>query len=267
MASRPLVLPETFSGEGSWDEWISHFENVADVNAWDGDAAKLKWLKVRLTGRAQRAFQQFTEASQGTYSHAKKALRERFDPDSKRELYAVELNTRRKRKAEGWADFAEDLRRLTDKAYPDLQEEARERLALNSYLSQLSDPQVSFSVRQRQPKSVDEAVTATLEMESYSRTGPGRIAHVGLEQATVVATVDRSDELVDKLSNLLQRIERLEAGAQSDGTEFGSGHRGSSERSAGTGLGSGHRRLQQSAVICRKCGLEGHYARGCAAPG
>ena len=270
MASRPLVLPETFSGEGSWDEWISHFENVADVNAWDGDAAKLKWLKVRLTGRrglSERSSSSRRRARGRTASHAKKALRERFDPDSKRELYAVELNTRRKRKAEGWADFAEDLRRLTDKAYPDLQEEARERLALNSYLSQLSDPQVSFSVKQRRPKSVDEAVTATLEMESYSRTGPGRIAHVGLEQATVVATVDRSDELVDKLSNLLQRIERLEAGAQSDGTEFGSGHKGSSERSAGTGLGSGHRRLQQSAVICRKCGLKGHYARGCAAPG
>jgi len=189
MASRPLVLPETFSGEGSWDEWISHFENVAAVNAWDGDSAKLKWLKVRLTGRAQRAFQQFTEESRGSYSHAKKALQERFDPDSRRELYAVELNTRRKRKGEGWADFAEDLRRLTDKAYPDLQEEARERLALNGYLSQLSDPQVSFSVKQRQPRSLDEAVTATLEMESYSRTGPGRIAHVRSEEASVVATM------------------------------------------------------------------------------
>lgn len=126
MASRLLILPVTFSGEGNWDEWISHFKNVAAVNVWDGDSTKLKWLKVHLTGRAQRAFQQFMEESQGSYSHTKKALQERFDPDSRCELYAVELNTKWKCKGEGWADFAKDLQRLTDKAYPDLQKGARE---------------------------------------------------------------------------------------------------------------------------------------------
>ena len=148
MANRPPLLLETFSGERSWDECISHFENVTAVNAWDGDAAK---LKVQLTGRAQQAFQHLTEESRGSYGHAKKALQKRFDPNSRREFYAVELNTRRKCKGEGWADFAEDLQCLVDKAYPDLQQQAREYLALTSYLGQLNDPQVSFGVRQRQP--------------------------------------------------------------------------------------------------------------------
>ena len=35
--ARPLVLPETFDGTGSWD-----------------NGQKLKWLRVRMTGRAQR---------------------------------------------------------------------------------------------------------------------------------------------------------------------------------------------------------------------
>ena len=84
-----------------------------------------------------------------------------------------------------------------------------------------------------------------------------------------MATVQDVDEdnLVEKLGNLLQRTKRLEADRQSDGMEFGSGHRRLSKRSVGTGLGSGHQRLQQDgSVICRKCGQEGHYARGCAAP-
>ena len=45
--SRPLVIPEPFTGEGSWDQWIFHFENIAEVNKWDA-AGKLQWLKVRL---------------------------------------------------------------------------------------------------------------------------------------------------------------------------------------------------------------------------
>ena len=51
---KPLVLPETYTGEGEWSQWICHFENVAAVNGWDDDK-KLLWLKVRLTGRAQKA--------------------------------------------------------------------------------------------------------------------------------------------------------------------------------------------------------------------
>ena len=54
MASRPLVLPDTYSGEGNWCQWIYHFQNVAEGNEWDG-AKKVLWLKVRFTGRAQMA--------------------------------------------------------------------------------------------------------------------------------------------------------------------------------------------------------------------
>ena len=56
MSSKPLVLPEPFNGEGSWEQWNYHFDNVAAVNGWD-EGDKLKWMKVRLTGRVQTAFQ------------------------------------------------------------------------------------------------------------------------------------------------------------------------------------------------------------------
>ena len=59
--SRPLVLPNPFSGDQNWTEWIGHFEDVAAVNEWRDDDAKLQWLKARLTGKAQTAFQRFPE--------------------------------------------------------------------------------------------------------------------------------------------------------------------------------------------------------------
>jgi hypothetical protein len=63
--ARPVVLPETFDGTKNWDDWYLHFENVAAVNGWD-DAEKLKWLRVRLTGRAQKALHRLPEASRDT---------------------------------------------------------------------------------------------------------------------------------------------------------------------------------------------------------
>ena len=63
--ARPLVLPEPFTGETNYCDWIDHFENVIAVNGWD-KAAKLQWLRVQLTGRAQTALKQLPEATRGS---------------------------------------------------------------------------------------------------------------------------------------------------------------------------------------------------------
>ena len=87
--------------------------------------------------------------------------------ESKQSRYRAELETRQKKHEEGWADFAEDLCVLSEKAYPQLQPQACKCLALTTFLKQISNPQVAFAVRHKQPGNLDEAVTATLEMESY----------------------------------------------------------------------------------------------------
>ena len=85
MAARPLVLSEPFRGEGSWDQCIAHFYNVAVVNPCD-DATKFFWLRARLPKRAQTAYQKFTEEPKASYEDFKKGLEVRFESKSKREL-------------------------------------------------------------------------------------------------------------------------------------------------------------------------------------
>ena len=149
MASKPVVLPETFQGTMSWEDWIEHFERVAVVNEWTSDASKLKWLKVHLVGKAAAALKRFSDETRGDYAALKGALQKRFEPASKKELYMAEFQVRRKRQDEDWATFSDDLRTLAEKSYPDLASEAQEVLALNHFLSQLDNPQVNFSVRQK----------------------------------------------------------------------------------------------------------------------
>ena len=166
--SKPVLLPEPFNGEpDEWNEWVTHFENVAVVNKWETGEEKLKWLRVRLTGKAQTPFMKLPEAARGNYGECIKALQKRFAPDSRRELYVAELNTRKKRRDEDWASFGDALRVLSDRAYPDLEDKAKERLSLNQYLSQIEDSQVAFGVKQKRPSNVEEAVAATIELESY----------------------------------------------------------------------------------------------------
>ena len=166
---RPVITPDAFNGELSWDEWIDHFESVARVNEWD-DATRLLWLEVRMTGKAQSAWRRITYEAKSHYDTVKVALRKRFEPDSRRELYAVEFQTRRHNRGESWEELADTLRILADKAFPDLQDQAKEQLSLDRYLASLDKPELALAVKQKCPRNIDEAVVYTLEMESYMRT-------------------------------------------------------------------------------------------------
>ena len=81
--AKPVVLPETFDGTKNWDNWYVHFENVAAVSGWD-DAVKLKWLRVRLTGQAQKALHRLPEASRATYVTTRTGAFQARQPSSSR---------------------------------------------------------------------------------------------------------------------------------------------------------------------------------------
>ena len=57
------------------------------------------------------------------------------------------------------------------KALPDIEDEVKELLTIEHLLSELNNLQVAFTVRQRQPKTLDVAVACTLETGSYLLRG------------------------------------------------------------------------------------------------
>eukprot|EP00731_Ephydatia_muelleri_P034942 Em0087g11a len=236
MAQRPVLLPDPFDGEKtSWPEWETHFKHVAVVNKWESADEKLKWLRVRLTGKALAAFSRCSEDVRNDYGECMKALAKRFNPDSKREVYVAELHSRNRRKEEDWATYADILKGLADKAYPYLEEAARERLALNQFLGELDKPQVAFGVRQGRPKSLDEAVSLTIELESYIGGSHGKPARVNFSQVdaelpnasastTVAEEQECSGVLAVTLQSINERLQRLELRLKNNNPCWAGGH-------------------------------------------
>ena len=207
-AKRSVITPEPFSGEQLWEDWIDQLESIAAINGWS-DEQKLVWLKVRLTGRALLVYKKFSVTARSSFKNAVVALAEHFEPESRRDLYLAEFQSHCKKRTESWADFGEDLRVLVDKAYPMLEDDVRQQLALQRYLSQLCNDQVAFGVKQIKPKTIEAAVGATLELESYlvqhsssSTVAPVQVDYVG----------QKNNNLMDMMSQLLARMERLEMG-------------------------------------------------------
>ena len=263
--SRPVLTPDPYSGEGSWDDWIDHFESVAEVNKWGG-AAKILWLRVHLTGRAQTAFKQLSDEARAAYADCKQALRERFEPDSKKELYLAEFQTRSKRATEGWAAFAEDLKVLANKAFPQLQNAAKEQLALNHYLGQLTNQQISFNVRQKRPRTLDEAVSATLELESYLM--PAGLQAAAVPPSQVVSRVHQSqDTMMEMLGKIMERLDKLESAdnaTPSSRRSFQQPRHSAATQRRENPTSRRENPTPKKPVVCHKCGKEGHFARGCA---
>ena len=139
MSSKLVILPETFAGEGSFSDWLEHFEGIAEVNHWE-DADMLLWLRLRLIGQAQMVFKHLDREARQSFKTAVKALSQHFELDTDRGLYAAELGTQTKKPSEDWASFGEDLQALADKAYLELEQAARDMLAVERFLAQLSDP-------------------------------------------------------------------------------------------------------------------------------
>ena len=160
------------------------------------------------------------------------------------------------------------MKLLADKAFPELQEAARSQLAINSYLQQLDHPQVAFGVKQKRPKTIDEAVSATLEMESYV-TQPGSAAAMAVVEESETTAIAAATQLTEKLSTLVEklteRVERLELNQGPDAFRVGEKTYSYGPRSRSRGGGGTHGRGAQRAsnTQCWNCGLTGHIARNC----
>ena len=223
-----------------------------------------------MTVRSHKALHRLTGPAAASYEATRDALCARFEPESRYTRYQAEFQARRKRAGEGWADFVNDLRDQADKAYPTLQEEARERLSINAYLAQLPKPQISFSGRQKEPSTIDDAVGATLEMESYR---PSQILSSvctsvpGPEEGSTTAclnvdSVDQVSSLTRMVEKLADQVEKLQLWAANTGQQVE--RVPTSEGQPGRVLFSSSRR--GFARECWNCHQMGHLACNCPVP-
>ena len=166
--SRMRVTPRMYTGNGntSWREYKGHFERVSRINGWR-DEQKLDYLLVHLAEAALTYVETLAPERTYTYRGISAALEERFGDAQLAEVFKSELRSRRRRTEESLPALAQDINRLVQRAYPGMEHQAVEELAIERFREAIPEHEQRMAVFRSKAETLDQAVKAAIDAESW----------------------------------------------------------------------------------------------------
>ena len=98
-----------------------------------------------------------------------RSLEERFSPSNQTELYRTQLRERRQKATESLPELGQDVRRLTNLAYPTAPNDVREILAKEQFIDGLASADMRLRVKQARPLNLNDAVRHAVELEAFNK--------------------------------------------------------------------------------------------------
>ena len=205
MGRRRQVLPDKFDGTSlEWPEYLRHFMVVAEVNQWNR-LEKGLYLASSLTGEARRILTGLKPEQCRSFAVLVERLGKRFDPACQEETHRAALRGRMRKTAETSQAYAQSIRRLVERSYPHLGEEAHETIALESFLKGHADGDMKLMALMRDMKTLEEATAFITQYESVNRKP--------VKPVRMLKPEDEQDE------PLLQLAALLRGGKKDDGNK------------------------------------------------
>ena len=192
-----------------WPGFLAQFDQVARLSGWN-TAQKLEHFFCYLKGPAADFYARLTPEVRQNYSELVKAFAQHYDPEELPFIVRWEAMGAKQKEDESLYTFKLRVQELLRKAYPQ-DEQVPTAMGIEIFLRGLLDKNVTFSVYQRDPKTLDEAFLiaksiATLRkglgVERARSRGLG-LQDVGEDMPALFRTIQRPDE--DQ-----GRVERLE---------------------------------------------------------
>ncbi|MEW8542138.1 MAG: hypothetical protein AB2693_01270, partial [Candidatus Thiodiazotropha sp.] len=207
------IKPATFDGSGSWLDYKAHFDVCSQLNGWS-EHEKGLYLAVSLRGQAQGVFGNIASKSH-EYSELVKALEERFAPPNQTELYRVQLRERRQKASETLSELGQDIRRLTNLAYPTAPNDLRETLAKEQFIDALVNSDMRLRIKQARPKNLNDAVRHAVELEAFNRAERKHLESEGYMRSTSWKAPEEKNSLEKDLKTLQKTVLDLQKSFES----------------------------------------------------
>ncbi len=261
---RHYMKVDRFDGKESWENYQRHFEICASANEWTSEE-KAKQLSAALTGTARQMLSTVPEQHMFDYKFLVNAIRNRFDPEGRSELYRIQLKSRRQGKSESLLELADDVRQLVDKAYPELGESTRNRMSKDSFLDALEDPEIRTRVLQSRAQTMEDALRSSIELEALQKAERERIYGYPRQKVREVSVAEspESSALKQDVGELSRKLENLETRLLTSIMPRSSQHYQQERSNLNPAYGQTVTGPVQARSVCFTCGEEGHWSPKC----
>ncbi|CAC5410330.1 unnamed protein product [Mytilus coruscus] len=231
------LKPEPFSGKDCWEEYLSHFEDCAELGQW-GNRTKLLFLAASLRGQARTYYMSLSPGDRRTYQMLAQKLDQRFGSSKHKNRWLSKLEMRRRMPGESIAEVGDDIRQLAQKAYYDLDSAAQESLALNQ-LFKVITVEMKCCCIDKECQTIADAVDVIERYESILGDGDKKKSTIRAVESKDIEGHMSEKDYQSNLQALQDRIAKLEQG-----------HRNRDTKRANTGR-------------CYSCNSPDHFVRNC----
>jgi len=218
--SRHHIMPEPYTGEEDWDQYIEFFEDCAELTQWTSQE-KLLYLTTSLKGKARLFYSSLPTEEKRSYGFLTARLEQRFSGKRQQRRWMAKLQTRTRGKEKDIATFGDEVRVLSQRAYGNLDQEAQEMLALQHFYRNVS-PEMRCSLCDNGCRTIREAVEVVERVEDVmGRTyvDVGRYQQINnlytttnTDSCRILQSNSTDDDDIKAILNRMERrMEKLEA--------------------------------------------------------
>ena len=214
------IKPDPFTGEEDWEQYISYFEDCADLAQWS-EKEKLLYLATSLKHQARLHYSSLPAHEKRSYRLLSTRLEQRFGSTRQTTRWLSKIQNRTRGKNESVATFGDEIRLYAQKAYVSLGSEAQEMLALEHFYKSFS-PEMRCRLMDNGCRTIREAVEIVERYEDVlgrSKTTfeasrvRGIAVHGNLSSSDLKDNRDL-DALRDTIKRIEQRLDKLETSAR-----------------------------------------------------
>ena len=205
------LMPEAFTGEGDFEDYLQQFTTAARLSGWQTATTDNRpyYFALRLKGNALHFYTTLTLAQQQDFNQLVAAFRTTYTTNV--EVLKAKLKAARQQPNQTIAAFLCDVRTLARRVYRG-QPLIEEQMVLTSFIEGLHDAQLRWELRKSKPANPDAALALAVELHAFMEMDPslknGSQAAVNMVSATppqpLMATASTSQE--DMMGTLIQTI-------------------------------------------------------------
>ncbi|XP_069125562.1 uncharacterized protein DDB_G0283697-like [Argopecten irradians] len=164
--SNTRLKPQTYNGSEDFEEYLSQYEIIAQINNWDYKEKSL-YLAGSLSGSARTVLTELSTQDRQDYDSLVDILNMRYGSVERSEMYRARLQTKVRGKEESLSELAQSIRKLTRQAYPTADSSLINILALDHYIDSIQDSELRLRLRELRPKNINEAETHAVRLEAH----------------------------------------------------------------------------------------------------